>query len=230
MSTYDLEEQERIAELKDWWAKWGLWVQCAVGAVIVGMLAVQGWRYYQKNQAEEAEVLFKSVQKTAGEVAVSKEAKKLSDAATTLAEKYPRSFYATEAQLLAAKSAFDNKDLGAAKVHLQWVVDKGRDSHRNLARVRLAAVLLEDKKFDEALKVLDDVKEDAFLATAADLKGDIFAVQGRNDEARAAYQLAVDKSDARSPLKGVSEAKLDAVGGPIEKPKSDVKDAKGEGK
>ena len=235
MSTYDLEEQERLAALKDWWDKWGLWVQLALAAFVIGLLSVQGWRYYQKGEAEQAEAMFKSVQKTAQEVAASKEAKKLSDAATAIADKYPSSFFATEAQLMAAKAAFEGKDLAASKTHLQWVADKGRDSHRNVARIRLAGVLLEEKKYDDALKVIDAVKEEGFISLAADLKGDIFAAQGRTDDARAAYQVAVDKADTRSALKNVSQAKLDSVGGAIEtkKPedkKDSAKDGKGDAK
>lgn len=215
MSAYDLEEQERISALKDWWDKWGNWVYLAAAAFFIGVIGVQGWRYYQKTQSEQAETLFKSVKKTAEEANASKEYKKLSEAANTLSEKFPRTFQATDVQLMAAKSAFDAKDYAAAKTHLQWVVDKGRDTHRNIARVQLASVLLEDKKYDDALKTLDGVKEDSFVGVASDLRGDIFAVQGKRDEARAAYQVAVERAGDRSPLKAISQAKLDAFGGAV---------------
>ena len=120
MAAYDMEEQERIDALKDWWAKWGTWIYAAIGAFLVGVLAVQGWRYYQKSQGEQAEVLFKSVQKTAQEGAAAKETKKLSEAASAMAEKFPNTFYASEAQLMAAKASFDANDFAAAKKHLQW--------------------------------------------------------------------------------------------------------------
>ena len=157
MAAYDLEEQERIDALKDWWAKWGIWVYAAVCAFLIGVLAVQGWRYYQKSQGEQAETLFKSVQKTAQEGAAAKETKKLSEAASAIAEKFPGTFYASEAQLMAAKASFDAGDLATSKKHLQWVVDKGPLVHSNVAKVRLASVLLEEKKFDEALKALDQI-------------------------------------------------------------------------
>lgn len=213
MSAYDLEEQERISALKDWWDKWGTWVYLAVAAFFIGVIGVYFWRDYQGRQAAQAETLFKSVKKTAEEVNASKEYKKLSEAANALSEKFPRTFQATDAQLMAAKSAFEAKDYATAKTHLQWVVDNGRDTHRSIARVQLASVMLEDKKYDDALKVLDGVKEDSFAGIAADLRGDIFAVQGKRDEARAAYQVAVEKAGERSPLKAISQAKLDAFGG-----------------
>ena len=225
MAAYDLEEQERIDALKDWWTKWGIWVYAAVGAFLIGVLAVQGWRYYQKSQGEQAETLFKSVQKTAQEGAAAKETKKLSEAASAIAEKFPGTFYASEAQLMAAKASFDAGDLATSKKHLQWVVDKGPLVHSNVAKVRLASVLLEEKKFDEALKALDLVKDDAFTSMAADLRGDVLATQGKREEARAAYQVAVEKASDRSPMKTLSQAKLDAMGGSTAKPADKKNDA-----
>ena len=213
MAAYDLEEQERIDALKDWWAKWGIWVYVGIGAFLIGVLSVQGWRYYQKSQGEQAELLFKSVKQTAQEAAASKESKKLSEAASAIAEKFPNAFYASEAQLMAAKASFDANDFATAKKHLQWVVDKGPAVHSGVARVRLANVLLEEKQFEEALKVLDQVKDEAFLSMASDLRGDVLSAQGRRDEARAAYQIAVEKASDRSPMKALSQAKLDSTGG-----------------
>ena len=119
MAAYDLEEQERIDALKDWWEKWRTLIYVGVAAFLLGIAGLQGWKYYQAKQQQEAEVLFKSVEKTAQEVAASKEYKKLSEAATAMAGQYPKSFQATDAQLLAAKSAFDAGDLAAARTHLQ---------------------------------------------------------------------------------------------------------------
>ncbi|HEX9392566.1 MAG TPA: tetratricopeptide repeat protein [Usitatibacteraceae bacterium] len=231
MSTYDLEEQERLAALKDWWDEWSIWIYAAIAALVLGVAGVYGWREFQKNQNDQAEVLLKSVKQAAAEGAASQDSKKLSEAANTLADKFPTTFQATEAQLMAAKAAFAANDFAAAKTHLQWVIDKGRDTHRNIARLRLATVLLEMKNYDDALKLLDTVRDEAYLAAAADLKGDVLAVQGRRDEARAAYQTAIDKSDARNALKPVSQAKLDALGGALETKKAaDGKDDKGAGK
>jgi predicted negative regulator of RcsB-dependent stress response len=215
MSAYDLEEQERIDALKDWWNQWKLWVYVGALAFILGAGGMFAYRQHKNGQSDEAEALFKTVQKTAEEAVATKDPKKLTEAANLLSSKYPGTFYATHIQLLAAKTAFDSKDLAAAKTHLQWVIDKGFDTHKSVARVRLASVFAEEKKFDDALKTLDGVKEDAFVAIAADLRGDINAAQGKRDEARAAYQIAVEKSGDRSALKQLSQSKLDAVGGAV---------------
>ena len=72
---------------------------------------------------------------------------------------------------------------------------------------------MEQKKYDEALKVLEANKDEAFVAFAADLRGDIMLAQGRLDEARSAYKLAVEKASPRNPVKNIAETKLNALGG-----------------
>jgi predicted negative regulator of RcsB-dependent stress response len=212
MAAYDLEEQERIDALKDWWNKWGTFVY---GAVIITLAAVLGslaWKAWQRNQADKAEIEFKAVKTAVTEANTSKDPKKLTAAADALATNLPSTFYATEAQLLAAKATFEAGDYTAATKHLQWVVDNGRDTHRNIARMRLATVMFENQKTDDALKVLESIKDDAFVPLAADLKGDVLQALGRTDEARTAYQLAIEKSDSRSATKAFTQSKLDAIG------------------
>ncbi|MBL8520619.1 MAG: tetratricopeptide repeat protein [Betaproteobacteria bacterium] len=213
MAAYDLEEQERIDALKDWWDKWGNWVYAAVAMFFAGVAGTQLWKNYQGKQHEEAEVLFKSVTKASQESIASRDPKKLTEAAALMADKYPKSFQATEARLMAAKSEFEAGKLDEAAKHLQWVVDHGRDAFRPIARVRLAQVLLDQKKFDEALQQLERVKDTGYIALVADVRGDVLSAQGKKAEAREAYQLAVDKADERSPVKFVSQSKLDALGG-----------------
>jgi predicted negative regulator of RcsB-dependent stress response len=208
--SYDFEEQERIAELKAWWEDNRWFVLGAVVAVIVAFAGYRGWQYWSAHEAEDAASMYAPV----AEAASGKDVKKIVDVANALRGKHPGSFYATQAALVAAKAAFDAGNLDEAKTQLQWVMDKGVDEHRGIARLRLAAVLLEQKKYDDALKVLDGNKDEAFTALVADLRGDVMLAQGRQDEARAAYKLAVDKSDPRNPVRTIAETKLNALGGP----------------
>ena len=87
----------------------------------------------------------------------------------------------------------DAGDAKTARVQLQWVVDKGKDELRELARLRLATLLLDEKAYDEALKLLDGKVDPAFEARFADSRGDIFAAQGKKPEAATAYKSALDK-------------------------------------
>ncbi|MGP1609836.1 MAG: tetratricopeptide repeat protein, partial [Burkholderiales bacterium] len=95
----------------------------------------------------------------------------------------------------------------------QWVIENAKeDELRDVARLRLARVLIDEKKPDEALKLLETKHGDSFTGLYADVKGDVLLAQGKRQEARAAYQVALDKSDAASPLRQIIQLKLDAVG------------------
>lgn len=207
--SYDFEEQERLAELKAWWEDNRWYVFAAVALALAALIGWEGWKFYNSRQAEDAATLYRPV--AAAQKA--NDPKKLADSGKALIDKHPRSFYASETALILAKAAFDAGNLPEARGHLQWVADKGTEELRGVARLRLASVFLEEKKYDEALKALDANKDEAFVAPAADLRGDVMLAQGRLDEARAAYKLAIEKSDARNPVKGIAETKLNALGG-----------------
>ena len=207
--SYDFEEQERIAELKAWWEDNRLFVLGAVIAAFLAFAGYRGWVYWKAKQAEDAAAMYRPV----AEAAKAKDAKKIPETAQAVIDKHPGSYYASEAALVLAKSAFEAGNLDEARKRLEWVMGNGVEEHRGIARMRLAAVLMEQKKYDDALKVLDAGKDEAFLPLAADLRGDIMLAQGRVDEARAAYKLAMEKAGPRNPVKSIAETKLNALGG-----------------
>ena len=207
---YDFEEQERIAELKAWWEDNRMYVLGAVAGLIIAFAGYRGWQYWQARQAEDAAAMFTPV----SEAAKGKDVKRVSDLAQALEDKHSGSFYASQAGLVAAKAAFDAGDYATAQKHLEWVMEHGVQEHRGVARLRLAGVMLEQRKYDDALKVLDQNKDAAFNPLAADMRGDVMLAQGRLDEARSAYKLAIEKADPRSPVRSIAETKLNALGGP----------------
>ena len=210
MAVYDREEQERVEDLKAWWTRWGntvSWVAISAAVVIVG---VQGWRYWQSTQAESASALYYAVSQ-AGRTG---DAAKAKDAMATLASQYGGTAYAPRAALLYAKQLWSAGDRAGAMAQLQWVVDRDDDEDlKQIARYRLAEVLLDEKKVDEALKMLDAKHADAYAGLYADLRGDALAAAGRSAEARAAYQVALAKIDPKTPYRNFIQVKLDALGG-----------------
>lgn len=211
MSNLDLEEQEKVAELKAWWNRWGSLILTAVTAVMLVFAAYNGWQWYKRSQNAEAASRYQQVQ----EGAEAKDTKKVRDATGEILEKYPRSAYAPLAALVSAKVHFDAGDLKTARTQLQWVVDNARDPElQATARLRLANVLVDDKALDEALKVLDAKLSDAYAPLVANLRGDILLLQGKKAEARTAFRLAIEKSDAGRDrmLRDRVQLKLDALG------------------
>jgi len=207
----DLEEQEQVAELKAWWTQHGNRVLAVVIAVAVAVVGWQGWRWYEHGQAAQASVLYDTLTKAAQ----AGDAKALRDAAGTLVESYPRTLYASMGALLAAKFYFERNDLKNAKAQLQWVIEHSpAEDFRDLARLRLAAVLVDEKAYDEALKLLDAPHAPAYDAQYAALRGDVLVAKNQLAEARAAYQSALEKAERRdSPFRESVRMRLEALGG-----------------
>jgi predicted negative regulator of RcsB-dependent stress response len=206
---YDLEEQEQIDAIKGWWSDYGKLVMLAVIAVLVGIAGVQGWRYYRAQQAERAATLYSQVV----EAERANDAKRVRDIAAQIVDKYGSSQYAGMAALAAAKAGVATGEVDDAKKNLQWAADHAKEEElRDVARLRLAGVLLDEKKYDDALKLLSVKSGDAFAVLYADMRGDVLVGQGKPAEARAAYQVALEKSDPASAYRRLVEVKLDALG------------------
>lgn len=207
----DLEEQEQVAELRAWWKQHGRLISWVIVAAAVGFSGWQTWRIWQQNQAANAAGLYD----TLARAAEAGDAKAMRDATGTLIESYPRTLYATMGALTAARFHFDRNDLKSAKVQLQWVLDNARsDEMRDLARLRLAAVLLDEKASDEALKLLNAAHSPAFEAQYAALRGDVLVAKNQTADARAAYKLALEKAGKQDgAFRETVRMRLDALGG-----------------
>jgi predicted negative regulator of RcsB-dependent stress response len=206
---YDLEEQEQIETLKAWWKQYGTLVMVAVLACLLTIAGIQGWRYYRAQQTERASILFNQLE----QAEAANDPKKVRDIAVQIVDKHGASPYAPMAALAAAKAGFSTGELESAKKNLQWAVENAKDKEvRDVARLRLAGILLDEKKYDEALKLVSAEHTAAYAPFYADLRGDILAIQGKPDEARTAYQAALEKLEARSQYRTLVEMKLDATG------------------
>jgi predicted negative regulator of RcsB-dependent stress response len=207
----DLEEQEQVEELKAWWKQHGGIITAVVVAVAVGFAGWQGWRWYQASQAGQASALYETLTKAVQ----ANDAKALRDAAGTLVESYPRTLYASLGALVTARYYFDHNDLKSAKAQLAWVIERAPTSDfKFIARLRLAAVLLDEKAYDEALKTLEPSPAPAYEAQYAVLRGDVLLAKNQAADAKAAYKLALEKADAAdSAFKESVRMRLDALGG-----------------
>ena len=208
---YDLEEQEQLATLKAWWAKYG---NVSTWVLIAGLAAYSGWNgwnYYQRNQAAQASVLFDEMQNAIN----AKDNTKVARVAADIEGKFGGTSYASLAALGAAKSFFEANDLKSAKAQLEWVVAHGNDEHKNIAAIRLAGVLLDEKAYDAALKALAVAALPQFKSAVEDRKGDILAAQNKVEEARSAYKAALEAADKNNPGRQLIQLKLESIGGSV---------------
>lgn len=209
MAHYDLEEQEQIDTLKTWWKMYGNLVTGLVMAASLAVVGWQGWNWYQGGQSAKATAIYGVLE----QAAAAGDAQKVKAAAGELAEKFGRTAYASLGAMVAAKQSFDAGDLKTAKTQLIWVAENGKNEVRDLARLRLAAVQLDEQAYDEALKQLEAAHAAAFDARFLELKGDVLTAQGKKAEARTAYKSALEKmADKPSASRELLQQKLDSLG------------------
>lgn len=207
---YDLEEQEQIDALKAWWAQYGRWVWLGGLLLVLVIGAVQGWRFWQNRQAQQAGALFEVVQ----EAVLQRDMPKSLQAVQALESAQPQSALATRAAFLVAALAHEKGDAANARQTLHWVVIHGTEPAMvDLARLREAGLLADEKKYDEALRLLQENHTPDYLAMSADLRGDILLAQNKPEEARLAWRLALEKTQPVEVVHQIVQGKLDALGG-----------------
>jgi predicted negative regulator of RcsB-dependent stress response len=213
---YDHEEQEQLASLKAFWAKYG---NLASWALIIALAAYAGynfWNSHLRGQAGEASALYDELQNSLS----ARDNAKVQRIAGDVESKFGGTIYAPMSALGAAKAAFDAHDLKTAKAQLQWAIDHGNDEYQSIARLRLSGVLLDEKAYDEALKVLAASFVAPYASAVAERKGDVLVAQNKLVEARAAYQSALDAMGKQNPGRQLVQLKLDALGVPAAAPKA----------
>ncbi|MDE2622122.1 MAG: tetratricopeptide repeat protein [Betaproteobacteria bacterium] len=207
---YDLEEQETVDAIKAWWKANGRWVWAALLALAVGYGAARGWQYYRAGQEAKAGVLFDAVRTAAQQG----DAAKTLQAAKALQSAQPSSPLAPRGALISAAVSHAKGESAPARQELEWVISNAKEpSLTDLAHLRLAGLLADQKKYDEALRQLDGARLPDFIPMTQDLRGDILLAQGKTKEARAAYQAALQKSKDGEVMHQIAKSKLDALGG-----------------
>jgi predicted negative regulator of RcsB-dependent stress response len=204
----DLEEQEQLDELKHYWNQYGNLITWILIVVLGSIAGWNAWQWWSRDQAVKASALYDEVDRAAatGDTA------RVEQAFNDVKDKFGRTTYAQQSGLLAARVLEDKGKPDAAKSALQWVADRsGDEGLQAVAKLRLAAVLVQAKDYDNALKQLDGMPK-PFEALAADRRGDIYNLQGKKDQARQEYIKAWQGLGGDSEYRPLVEVKLTALG------------------
>jgi len=209
MATFDLDEQEQLDALQQFWRSYGRIVMAVVLAVVVGFGSTKWWEYQNRTEAQSASATFNKLEA----VQTVEDIDLISSLSEEIISEYGDTYYADLARLNLAKTQVDvgNSD-GAIKL-LRGVVDDSRDSSLvALARLRLAALYVMTEQFDLAMSALDGDADAAMSGLFADIRGDIYAAQDLHDEARGAYQEALSLLQEGNPWVDIVQIKIDSLG------------------
>jgi predicted negative regulator of RcsB-dependent stress response len=205
----DLQEQEQLDALKAFWKQYGNLITWVLTLALGALAAWNGWQWYQRDQGLKAAALFDAVERSASANEVDRIGSRFAD----LRDKFGGTVQAAQAALLTARVQAEGGQADAARATLAWAAgNAGDEALRALAGLRLAGLLLDAKKYDEALTQLAAIQAPGFAALVADRRGDVLAAQGKSAEAVTAWQQAWRELPDRQEYKRLVDAKLTAAG------------------
>ena len=189
MEEFESEDQQ-IAAIKKWWKENGASLLLGLG---IGVGALLGWREYlayQTDHSAEASDLYQAVQTQVSN-------NRLDDAHISKADLIRSEFsdtpYAALVSLSQAKYEYEHGDIESALMHLRWASDNSTEIDvQHVAKLRLARILIVQKKYDEAETILLASHPAGFTAGYEELKGDLYLAKGEIAQARVAYDKAIN--------------------------------------
>lgn len=205
----DLEEQEQLDQIKHFWKKYGNLISWVLIVVLGSFAAWNGYQYWQRSQAAKAAVLFDEVERSVASGDLSRVQRSLAD----MKDKFPSTVFAHQAALLASRFLSVKGQTDEAKSTLKWVAAGAPDpAYRDMARLRLAGLLLDEGAFDDALAQLSQPASPSLSGLTADLKGDILMAKNQKEEALVSYRSAWKALTDIPDYRRLVEAKLNALG------------------
>lgn len=185
-----LTEQEQVEILKNWIKQYSLFI---IAGIVIGLVAVTGWRYWQQRQAK----IISQASSIYDEMVMGRNQND-SNATVVHAQKlftlYPRTVYSQMAAFMLARSAVVKKDYPAAEKHLHWVINHSSiPSFRQIARLRLARLMIAENKPQEGINILNKIEDKSFNGLIDEIKGDAYLAMKNISMARQSYKDALTK-------------------------------------
>lgn len=205
---YDLEEQEQLDEFKAWWNKHGKQVSSIVLLAVLAYAGWQGYHYWIKSKATAASNLYQTMLTT--------EPNKLEEIKTQanqLKSDYSVTPYAGRAAVFAAKNQYAANDAKGAAEELAWAIANAKESSvQAIAGLQLAGIHFENKDYAAAKKVLADIKDPGYAGLKDNMLGDVLLAEGKTQEAKQAFEVALKNLDTQGRLFQLTKQKLESLG------------------
>ena len=182
-----MNEQEQWEYVRSWVRQNGVWLLAGVVLASAGLWGWRSWQAHRETMLLEAGAQYQQVL-----TAITRNnLPAVIAAADKLTASHPRTGYAEQAQLAAARMQVEANQIPAALARLQQVENTTRDEELKLVlRLRIARLQIEQNRVDDALATLNAVQPGAFAGRYAEVRGDALLAKGDKSGALKAYREA----------------------------------------
>ncbi len=212
-----LDEHEQSERVRNWLKNNGAGL---IGGIALGLAVIFGWQWWGRHQAQQKQQAFQdyataqaSLDKATAAGASSQKPADLKSVQAEVAKLAAENeLYANLAALRLAKAQVESSKRDEAIATLKAI--KPTAELKPVVDLRLARLLADAGKHDEALKLIGNATDaDSLVARA-----DILAATGKPEQARELYLKALTGMDVAAPQRRLVELKLTDVGGTPPKP------------
>jgi len=190
---YDDYEQEQL--IKEWLNKNWLTIVAGIALGIGGLWGYGQWQASKTKNIQAAANDFVQIE----QLLLLDE---VTEAETMIADyeaKYGANIYVVKARLMAAGKLVEQDKIAAAKAHYEALIEvKPEKSIAEMARLRLARLLVSEGDYTAALMQLDKVQSQAYQTIVEEVVGDVYLAQGDLSKAKDSYQLALNEGEGYS--------------------------------
>jgi predicted negative regulator of RcsB-dependent stress response len=186
MSIY-MTEEEQVELIKSWWKKYSNVILIVVSIILLTFSAIKYWTWHKENKVKQASMTYEQMMLSFA----NKDFKAVRSYSQDLIKGYKYNIYADAACLALAKIAITNEKYTNAKKFLNIVLMNSHSTlMKDIAKLRIARILLEEKDYLKALSETDTIKTKAYISIVNELKGDIYNALGKNNIAIKYYKKA----------------------------------------
>lgn len=207
-------EEEQLDAVKRWWKENGTSLIAGAALAAAGVFGWNAWQDYQAGKAEAASIRYQQlVSLSAGDELNDSQLSQARELVDEIVSEHDDTLYAELALLLEARLAVQQDDLDSATVSLTEVAESSSRRYvQSLAWLRLARIAIANDQPERALEWLGEPITEALAAQQANVQGNAYLALGQTDEARDAWQNALELAQQQDqPLYGV-QFKLDDLG------------------
>ena len=201
-----LTEQEQIELLKNWIKQYSLVILAGVCIAIIAISVSRYWQQRQNKILSHASAIYDEM--------LTKRAQNDTKATYIQAQKlythYPKTTYGQIAALMLARDSIVKNDYPGAEKYLHWVLNHSDSaSVKQIARMRLARLLIMENHPEEAIKTLEKIEDNSFNGLINEIKGDAYLATKNAAMARQSYQQALAELPNAEAIRPLLQMKYD---------------------